>query len=66
MNTVKAAFQALKKQRLPGKINFARRDFGTSNMVSYTDRTCCCEEEIARARGLKMVDVRKVYYGGLV
>ncbi|KAH0563265.1 hypothetical protein GP486_002176 [Trichoglossum hirsutum] len=40
MNTVKAAFQALKKQRLP--------------------------DEIARARGLKMVDVRKVYYGGLV
>jgi hypothetical protein len=23
-------------------------------------------EDIARARGLKLVDVRKVYYGGLV
>ncbi|KAI9787198.1 MAG: 28S ribosomal protein S5, mitochondrial [Geoglossum umbratile] len=40
MNTIKATFQALKKQRLP--------------------------EDIARARSLKMVDVRKVYYGGLV
>lgn len=40
MNTVKAAVQALKKQRLP--------------------------EDIARARGKKLVDVRKVYFAGLV
>jgi small subunit ribosomal protein S5 len=40
MNVVKAAFEALMKQRLP--------------------------EDVARARGRKMVDVRKVYYGGLV
>ena len=38
MNTVKAAFQALLKQRDP--------------------------EQVARARGRKMVDVRKVYYAG--
>lgn len=40
MNTVKAAFQALLKQRLP--------------------------EDIAMARGRKLVDVRKVYYAGKV
>ncbi|KZF19491.1 hypothetical protein L228DRAFT_241710 [Xylona heveae TC161] len=40
MNTVKAAFEALKSQRRP--------------------------EDIARARGKKFVDVRKVYYGGQV
>ncbi|KAI9844983.1 MAG: 28S ribosomal protein S5, mitochondrial [Sclerophora amabilis] len=40
MNVVKAAFQALKSQRIP--------------------------DEIARARGKKLVDVRKVYYGGQV
>jgi small subunit ribosomal protein S5 len=40
MNTVKAAYQALMKQRIP--------------------------DEIARARGKKLVDVRKVYYGGRV
>ncbi len=40
MNTVKAAYQALMKQRMP--------------------------DEIARARGKKLVDVRKVYYGGRV
>jgi small subunit ribosomal protein S5 len=40
MNTVKAAMQALLKQRIP--------------------------EEIARARGKKLVDVRKVYYAGNV
>ncbi|KAI9832272.1 MAG: hypothetical protein M1819_004450 [Sarea resinae] len=40
MNTAKATFQALMRQRLP--------------------------EEIARARGKKLVDVRKVYYGGIV
>ncbi|KAK5742831.1 28S ribosomal protein S5, mitochondrial [Elasticomyces elasticus] len=40
MNVVKAAFEALTKQRLP--------------------------EDVARARGRKMVDVRSVYYGGQV
>jgi small subunit ribosomal protein S5 len=40
MNTVKATYEALTKQRLP--------------------------EDIARARGRKMVDVRKVYYAGQV
>jgi small subunit ribosomal protein S5 len=40
MNTVKAAYQALLKQRIP--------------------------DEIARGRGKKLVDVRKVYYGGRV
>jgi small subunit ribosomal protein S5 len=40
MNTVKAAYQALMKQRIP--------------------------EEVAIARGKKLVDVRKVYYGGRV
>jgi len=40
MNTVKATYQALMKQRIP--------------------------DEIARARGKKLVDVRKVYYGGRV
>lgn len=40
MNTVKAAYQALLKQRIP--------------------------EEIARGRGKKLVDVRKVYYAGRV
>jgi small subunit ribosomal protein S5 len=40
MNTVKAAYQAFMKQRIP--------------------------DEIARARGKKLVDVRKVYYGGRV
>ena len=39
MNTIKAAFQALRSQRDPASV--------------------------ARGRGLKMVDVRKVYYGGL-
>jgi small subunit ribosomal protein S5 len=38
MNTVKAAVQALLKQKDP--------------------------EDIARARGKKLVDVRKVYYAG--
>ncbi|EPE25594.1 Ribosomal protein S5 2-like protein [Glarea lozoyensis ATCC 20868] len=38
MNTVKAAYQALMKQRIP--------------------------DQIARGRGKKLVDVRKVYYGG--
>ncbi|RAL67332.1 hypothetical protein DID88_008092 [Monilinia fructigena] len=40
MNTVKATYQALMKQRIP--------------------------DEIARGRGKKLVDVRKVYYGGRV
>lgn len=40
MNTVKAAYQALMKQKDP--------------------------EEVARARGIKLVDVRKVYYAGRV
>ncbi|KAG4440498.1 hypothetical protein IFR05_004033 [Cadophora sp. M221] len=40
MNTVKAAYQALLKQRIP--------------------------DEVARGRGKKLVDVRKVYYGGRV
>ncbi|PMD35510.1 hypothetical protein L207DRAFT_546911 [Hyaloscypha variabilis F] len=40
MNTVKATYQALLKQRLP--------------------------DEIARGRGKKLVDVRKVYYAGRV
>jgi len=40
MNTVKATYEALTKQRLP--------------------------EDIARARGRKLVDVRKVYYAGQV
>ena len=40
MNVVKAAYQALLSQRLPG--------------------------DVARARGRKMVDVRKVYYEGSV
>ena len=40
MNTVKAAFQALTKQKLP--------------------------EDIAKARGRKLIDVRKVYYAGNV
>ncbi len=40
MNTVKATYQALMKQRLP--------------------------DEIARGLGKKLVDVRKVYYGGRV
>ncbi|TKA62462.1 hypothetical protein B0A55_10911 [Friedmanniomyces simplex] len=40
MNVVKAAFEALTKQKLP--------------------------EDVARARGRKMVDVRSVYYGGQV
>ncbi|TGO63612.1 hypothetical protein BOTNAR_0098g00140 [Botryotinia narcissicola] len=40
MNTVKATYQALMKQRIP--------------------------DEIARGRGKKLVDVRKVYYGGKV
>ncbi|TVY20588.1 Mitochondrial 37S ribosomal protein S5 [Lachnellula arida] len=40
MNTVKAAYEALMKQRIP--------------------------DEIARGRGKKLVDVRKVYYGGRV
>ncbi|CAL3962386.1 hypothetical protein PZA11_000435 [Diplocarpon coronariae] len=40
MNTVKAAYQAMMKQRIP--------------------------DEIARGRGKKLVDVRKVYYGGRV
>lgn len=40
MNTVKAAYEALRSQRNP--------------------------EEIARARGKKLVDVRKVYYAGRV
>jgi len=40
MNTIKAAYQALMKQRIP--------------------------DEIARGRGKKLVDVRKVYYGGRV
>jgi small subunit ribosomal protein S5 len=40
MNTVKAAMQALLKQRRP--------------------------DEIARARGKKLVDVRKVYFAGNV
>lgn len=39
MNTIKAAFQALLKQRDP--------------------------EQVARGRGRKMVDVRKVYYAGM-
>ncbi|KAL2069557.1 hypothetical protein VTL71DRAFT_14236 [Oculimacula yallundae] len=38
MNTVKAAYQAMLKQRIP--------------------------DEIARGRGKKLIDVRKVYYGG--
>lgn len=40
MNVVKAAFEALRSQRLP--------------------------EDVAKGRGRKMVDVRKVYYGGQV
>ncbi|CZS96669.1 hypothetical protein WAI453_010092 [Rhynchosporium graminicola] len=40
MNTVKAAYQAMLKQRIP--------------------------DEIARGRGKKLIDVRKVYYGGRV
>ena len=40
MNTVKAAFEALRSQRDP--------------------------EQVARARGKKMVDVRRVYYSGMV
>lgn len=40
MNTVKATYQALMKQRLP--------------------------EDIAQGLGKKLVDVRKVYYGGQV
>jgi small subunit ribosomal protein S5 len=40
MNTVKATYQALLKQKMP--------------------------DEIARGRGKKLVDVRKVYYGGRV
>ncbi|PSS22416.1 hypothetical protein M430DRAFT_99814 [Amorphotheca resinae ATCC 22711] len=40
MNTVKAAYQALMKQRIP--------------------------DEVARGLGKKLVDVRKVYYGGRV
>ncbi|EKD14660.1 mitochondrial 37S ribosomal protein uS5m [Drepanopeziza brunnea f. sp. 'multigermtubi'] len=40
MNTVKATYQAMMKQRIP--------------------------DEIARGRGKKLVDVRKVYYGGHV
>jgi small subunit ribosomal protein S5 len=40
MNTVKATYQALMKQRIP--------------------------DQIARGRGKKLVDVRKVYYGGQV
>lgn len=40
MNTVKAAFQALSRQKDP--------------------------EEVAKGRGKKLVDVRKVYYAGNV
>lgn len=40
MNTVKAAYEALMRQKDP--------------------------EEIARARGKKLIDVRKVYYAGKV
>lgn len=40
MNTIKAAFQALRSQKHP--------------------------DDIARARGKKLVDVRKVYYAGNV
>jgi small subunit ribosomal protein S5 len=40
MNTIKATYQALMKQRIP--------------------------DEVARGRGKKLVDVRKVYYGGRV
>ncbi|TVY46150.1 37S ribosomal protein S5, mitochondrial [Lachnellula occidentalis] len=40
MNTIKATYEALMKQRIP--------------------------DEIARGRGKKLVDVRKVYYGGRV
>jgi small subunit ribosomal protein S5 len=40
MNTVKATYEALMKQRIP--------------------------DEIAWGRGKKLVDVRKVYYGGRV
>ncbi|PBP16700.1 37S ribosomal protein S5 [Diplocarpon rosae] len=40
MNTVKAAYQAMMKQRIP--------------------------DEVARGRGKKLVDVRKVYYAGRV
>ena len=40
MNTVKATFECLMKQRLP--------------------------EDVAMARGRKMVDARKVYYGNQV
>lgn len=38
MNTIKATYEALMKQRIP--------------------------DEVARGRGKKMVDVRKVYYAG--
>ena len=40
MNTIKATFQALLKQKIP--------------------------DEVARGLGKKLVDVRKVYYGGNV
>jgi hypothetical protein len=63
MNTVKAAFQALKKQQLPGKLSSSHLPPIWFRLLTELGITT---EDIARARGLKLVDVRKVYYGGLV